>query len=273
MNYIQMRAFRDELCKIAEVKPELTPEAKPPPTISGTVAKGLAGLVLGTVAGYGLGRGIEAVAKKFDVPAHRYVKPIAMAAGAVLPIAHQLWKGYEQENLTRAVEHQRTKTAKRGVFKKFVNTLSGKNVERAKRVAGTLDKKVEDAVALREGAERQHNKYTAQTVASRMRLRLPHSSSSDADVPLALERDRKMVENQDMLVRATNKYFTARTRGRKVHGLVRDAEKNNARAMVGTGAVAAVGALGGGYHVLGRMADAADRRDAERNKAERSGVK
>ena len=101
-----MRAFRDELCKIAEGEPE----KESPPTVAGTVVKGLVGLGLGTAAGYGLGRGIEAVANKYKVPAHKYVKPIAMAAGATLPIAHQLWKGYEQERLKRAVEHQRTKT-------------------------------------------------------------------------------------------------------------------------------------------------------------------
>lgn len=110
MNNIQMRAFRDELCKIAEAKPEPAPKKESPPTIMGTVGKGLVGFGLGIAAGYGLGRGIEAVANKYDVPAHRYVKPIAMAAGAALPIAHQLWKGYEQERLKRAVEHQRTKT-------------------------------------------------------------------------------------------------------------------------------------------------------------------
>ena len=110
MNYIQMRAFRDELCKIAEAKPEPTPEEESPPTVAGTVVKGLVGMGLGTVAGYGLGRGIEAVANRYNVPAHKYVVPLAAAAGALLPITHQLWKGYEQDRLKRAIEHQRTKT-------------------------------------------------------------------------------------------------------------------------------------------------------------------
>jgi len=108
MDRIQLQAFSDELCKIAEGSEK---DEKPPPSMVGTVAKGLAGLGIGTLAGYGLGRGIEAVANKYNVPAHKYVMPIAMGAGFVGPIVHQLWKQREAAALKKAHEYrQREKT-------------------------------------------------------------------------------------------------------------------------------------------------------------------
>ena len=66
------------------------------------IGKGLAGLTLGTVAGYGTGKAVEHLSGR-KIPM-KYVTAVPAIAGAGLGIAHSLWKARELEALKRVVQ-------------------------------------------------------------------------------------------------------------------------------------------------------------------------
>jgi len=77
----------------------------------GTIGTGLAGMGVGTLAGYGAGKGVEALLRKrgIDISPRKLMLP-ATIAGAGSGIAYSLWKAHEMEALKRAVEGSRDKS-------------------------------------------------------------------------------------------------------------------------------------------------------------------
>lgn len=102
MSHYFLQATRELVKQASE---ETKPQKSKGPTITGTVARGLGGLAVGTMAGYGAGKAVEALGGK---RVGRWVPPIATAAGAGLGAAYPLWKAYELETL-RQIQARRAK--------------------------------------------------------------------------------------------------------------------------------------------------------------------
>ena len=97
-------AHADVILKLAEIPASQRPENRSKMQALGAVASGLGGMAAGTLTGYGVGRGIEALAggaKKVPPSALRYGVPIL---GGGLGLAYNLYKHYELEELKSALE-------------------------------------------------------------------------------------------------------------------------------------------------------------------------
>lgn len=87
-----------------EILKEAEEKKSKPPTTAGIIGRGIAGLTLGTIGGYGLGKAVEAIARRQGVSLHRAIPPIVGTAGAGLGITYPLWKMYENEGIRQARE-------------------------------------------------------------------------------------------------------------------------------------------------------------------------
>ncbi len=90
------------ITKLAEAKPIVSPKTH----MVKTVAQGLAGLGVGTFAGYGLGEVMNRVYKGVEgknIP-HGALLPAASVLGGAMGLAYSLYKAKEQQELARAFE-------------------------------------------------------------------------------------------------------------------------------------------------------------------------
>lgn len=90
---------------------EQEPVKKPWSHAAKTVGTGLAGLGVGTLAGYGASKGLQAAlrSKGVEVPDSLLTTKVLPLAGGGAGTAYALWKAKEMEELKRAVEGARNK--------------------------------------------------------------------------------------------------------------------------------------------------------------------
>lgn len=90
------------MVKVAMRNPSAVSRKRKEPTVLGTMGQGLAGLGTGIVAGYGLGKALEVIARKQRIPLTKLIPTIVSTAGGAVGIAYPLWKTYELDALRRA---------------------------------------------------------------------------------------------------------------------------------------------------------------------------
>jgi len=84
-----------------------------PKSIPRVVGEGLLGLGAGTLAGYGIGRGIEAAARPMGVPMSRLIPRVGAVGGALVGTGYPLWKAYESAAIQQALADRRAQLARK----------------------------------------------------------------------------------------------------------------------------------------------------------------
>lgn len=106
MDSHRFSSFSDELQKLGAGNPEKPRPPKQPQHPAKTLGKTMAGTGAGMITGYGVGRAIEAIARKKNIPLNKIMIGAIAGAGAVAGLSYPLLKAYEQNRLEEYARKQ-----------------------------------------------------------------------------------------------------------------------------------------------------------------------
>ena len=97
----RFEGFADELQKLSEGHPDAPkkPKKRKPQHPMMTVAKTTAGMGTGMLAGFGIGKALEAIAKSQGIPMQKLVPKVLTGAGLIAGAAIPLLHGYERRHM------------------------------------------------------------------------------------------------------------------------------------------------------------------------------